>query len=103
MTDSLALLLAASSNSGRALGFNKGMGYAQASRPFEEHPLHGRNVAQVYDMRLNEYDNLSFPLENMLPEFAAANDVVEQLKEYLGEGTEDTPPTPPEYSSAQDP
>lgn len=102
MRDSLAFLLAPLSNSGCVLGFNEGMDYSQASRPFEEHSLHGRNVAQEYDMRLNEYDNLSFPLEYMLLEFAMASDGVEQLKEYLGEGIEDTPPTPLEDSSAQE-
>lgn len=58
--------MTASSVAGRVKGFNEGMEYARYGKTFENHPLHGLDVKQEYDVRVKGYDDLVFPLQNML-------------------------------------
>lgn len=70
-------------------GFNEGLTFAQTCQPIESHPLHGLDAEQELGMRVQEYDDLIFPLQHMLPEFALSEDGVKQLHVYIDDESDD--------------
>lgn len=65
------------------------MAYAAAGKAVETHPLYGTDPAQERILRTKEFDDFTPTLLKALPDFASAEDGVQQLRILLEDESED--------------
>ena len=84
----VADLLVASSNQGRLEGFEEGYALAKTGRPAEDFSLHGQDVRAEYDAKMDEFDNLTYPIVEQINELANQEDGVKVLRAAFESATE---------------
>ena len=89
MNDSLANCMNASTSLGRVAGFAEGLTFARNNQTFEDHPLFGVDVKGERAACMEKHDQLTFTLQQKLPEFASSEDGLQLLKAYLGDDSDD--------------